>query len=271
MNFEVVRLITFNTISNEWRNKALIFLAVITSILLALAVGVLLFMKEQYIEGMNLKSLGVQTLGVFYMFINFWSYLISIYFGVSSIKNDIESSVLPQILSFPISRLEFLMGRLFGVFAIVAGYYLISFVFATIAIISVIGEIQIAPTMILGFILNLIPNFAVILFSFAVGPYFGKLPTFLSTVIFTIFVTFANSHFLATPLTELTKKLTVLSTIQLISFIIFPHIATWGDIGNAYIKGTDHLISVWVEVPHLIVTMVLLFFFVNKLFKRYEA
>ena len=72
MNLSAIKIITVNTILNEWRSKALIFLGVMTTLALMIAVVILTFVNENYIEGMNLDSVGLKALGVFFVFINFW-------------------------------------------------------------------------------------------------------------------------------------------------------------------------------------------------------
>lgn len=271
MNFSAIKIITINTILNEWRSKALIFLIVVTAFILLIAVGVLSYINSNYIEGMNLAEIGLKTLSFFFVFINFWSYLISIFFGVSSIKTDTEYSVLPQILSFPISRSEYLLGRVFGTTAIVMGYYIVSLTFGALAISFVIKSVVFSPMIILGFLINMIPNFIVILLSFSVGPYMGKLQSFITMVIMTIFISASNGHFANIAMADMFKDLGLISTLQLIVHLFLPHISTWGGLGNSIIVNDVQKFNTMVELPHLIISVGILYGLVYWKFRKLEV
>lgn len=260
-----------NTILNEWRSKALLFLALMTAAILLIAVVVLSYINANYIEGMNLTDIGLKTLSIFFVFINFWSYLISIYFGVSSIKTDTEYSVLPQILSFPIDRSEYLVGRVLGTLAIVMGYYLISLGLGILAISLVIKSVVFSPMILLGFLVNMIPNFIVILLSFSVGPYLGKIQSFMTMIFMTLFISASNGKFANMGLGEMFKDLGFFSSIQLLVHIFLPHISIWGGLGNELIVDDFKSFNSMVELPHLVVSTALLYILVYWKFKRVEA
>ncbi len=271
MNFSAIKIITINTILNEWRSKALLFLAAMTTIVLIIAMGVLSYVNDSYIEGMNIQDLGLKALGIFFVFINFWSYFVSIYFGVSSVKTDTEFSVLPQILSFPIDRSEYLLGRVFGTLAIVMGYYLVSLIFAIIGISFVIKSVVFSPMIIVGFLINIIPNFAVILLSFLFGPYMGKLQSFISMIFLTFFINSSNGKFAQMEVAEMFKYLDFFSSIQLMIHLIFPHVAIWGGLGNAYIVSDLSNFNPMTEIPHLVISVGILYFLVYARFRRVEV
>ncbi len=271
MNLSAIKIITVNTILNEWRSKALIFLGIMTTLALMIAVVILTFVNENYIEGMNLDSVGLKALGVFFIFINFWSYLISIYFGVSSVKTDTEYSVLPQILSFPIDRSEYLVGRILGTLTIVMGYYLISLVFAIVAISIVIKSVVFSPLILVGFLVNIIPNFIVILLSFAFGPYIGKLQSFMVMIFMTLFISVSNGRFTNMAMDAMVAEEGIFSKIQLFVHTFFPHISIWGGLGNQIILEDVQEFNTMLEVPHLLITGFLLYFLVYKRFKNLEV
>ena len=270
MNFSAVKMITINTILNEWRSKALIFLGAMTTIVLIISMGVLSYVNESYIEGMNIQELGLKALGIFFLFINFWSYLISIYFGVSSVKTDTEYSVLPQILSFPINRSEYLMGRVFGTLAIVMGYYLISLAFAIIGISFVIKSVVFSPMILVGFLINMIPNLAVILLSFLFGPYMGKLQSFIAMIFLTVFVSSSNGRFAQMEVGEMFKDLDFFSVIQLMVHGLLPHISIWGGLGNSYIVNDTAIFNAGIELPHIVISFGILYFLVYSRFRKLE-
>ncbi len=271
MNFYAIKLIATNTILNEWRSKALLFLALMTAAVLMIAVVVLSYINANYIEGMNLTDIGLKTLSIFFVFINFWSYLISIFFGVSSIKTDTEYSVLPQILSFPIDRSEYLIGRVLGTLAIVMGYYFISLILGILAISFVIKTVVFSPMIILGFLVNIIPNFVVILLSFSVGPYLGKIQSFMVMIFMTLFISASNGRFANIAMGEWFKDLNFFTAIQLAIHTFLPHIAIWGGLGNELIVDDFKAFNTMLEVPHLVISMGILYVLVYWRFKKVEA
>ena len=52
-------------------------------------------------------------------FINKWTGLLAILFGINCVKSDEEEGLLGQLISLPILRGEYLIGRIFGASIIV--------------------------------------------------------------------------------------------------------------------------------------------------------
>ncbi|MBC97136.1 MAG: hypothetical protein CME63_05265 [Halobacteriovoraceae bacterium] len=267
MNLSAIKIIILNTLNNEWRSKAVIFLSVFTVFVLLIALAVLSFVNEHYLQEMQVESLGVRALGIFFLVINIWSYLISIYFGVSSVRTDAEYSVLPQILSFPISRGEYLTGRILGSLLLVMGYYFISLLLAIISISLVTKSLALSPFIFIGFIMNSIPNFMVILISLLVGPYMGKLMSFITMVFLTLFIVISNGRFASLALGQYGEDLGFFSIIGLILHTFFPHIAVWGGLGNSFITTNDFTFQMPLELSHFIISVAFISFLVHKRFK----
>jgi ABC-type transport system involved in multi-copper enzyme maturation permease subunit len=92
---------------------------------LVMTVGFVLmdYILKEFIDPGTFKLAGNTGLFISYRFIMFWTFLIALNFGINCIRNDISYGTLSLILTFPISRLEYFLGRISGAFLMSVIYY----------------------------------------------------------------------------------------------------------------------------------------------------
>ena len=73
----------------------------------------------------------MKKIGMFKFFINFWTSVLCLLFGTSSIRSDEEAGILGQILTLPIKRGEYLLG-VTRASLLVSAFYIIMVIIGTV-------------------------------------------------------------------------------------------------------------------------------------------
>ena len=119
--FNYVIILSSDTLKKEFKSKTVVLLFFLTSALILMA-GLML--KNSIESGLELNLLGGKNIiTMMFSFLNFWGVAISIFFGVGALRSDFQSNIIHQYLAFPISRFQYLMGRLFGAWLLVMIFY----------------------------------------------------------------------------------------------------------------------------------------------------
>lgn len=266
-----VILICQNTIQKEWRSKALLFLFVVTFIILGILTAGLSYFNDNVLTEYSMEAVATKALSMFFIFLNVWSYLISTYFGAGTVRSDSEQGVMAQMLSFPVSRFEYLLGRLLGSWSLVMAYYLMSLILAVIGISLTVGKLILSYKLFIGLLLNAIPILVVIALAMTFALYLNMIQAFISTFLLTLILVSANGYFQETSLKVAMENLGVMKVLGLVLYIIFPHISSWGDLANSFILDVEHKIPVLQESLHLAVTLPLLLIMIWALFRKKEV
>ncbi len=270
MSFSNISVIFTNTITKEWRSKTLLFLLIVNVIILLMAGGFLSVVNKEVLGSMNLDSLAQKTVGVFFLIINFWSFLVSAFFGVGVVRSDSEEGVLPQLLAFPISRGEYLTGRVLGTWAIVMLYYIISLAMAIGGVYMAVGSFAFSAGLVSGLLINAIPNLVVIILGLRVSLNFGKIQSFILVMLMVFFVYISNTVYQGVSLSEAMDKMTFMRGLGFLIYWLVPHISYWGECANELIMGNAFSEGGLREATHLILSGVILGFITYLGIKRKE-
>lgn len=270
MNINSISLIFKNTFAKEWRSKTLLFLLVLTFIMMSLAVALLSFFKENVLTEYSMAGLAEQSLVVYFWIINIWSFLVATFIGVSTISSDFEERVIGQMLSFPISRAEYLIGRLGGAYAIVTTFYAISLLIGIFGVSLAMEEFTFNAYLLLGLLITSIGNLIVITLAIFVGLYFSKIQSFILCFLGTFFISLANGHFEKAEYFETFKEFSVLKWLAAMIHGVLPHLAYWEKLGKSIIIDIKTEFNYGVEVPHLIFSYAILVILILALFKKKE-
>ncbi len=108
----------WNIIISSWqrelRNKTVLFFTITTFVVLY-GINELFQFINLYLDfGPFTSKITDEKVRIYIMISSFWSSLVSIYLGSFCIRNDWESGVLSQIISLPIRRFEYVVGRILG-------------------------------------------------------------------------------------------------------------------------------------------------------------
>lgn len=270
MNPSAMALIFSNTIQKEWRSKTLLFLLVITVIMISLAGVVLSYFKNNVLTDLPMEGLAQQSLSVFFWIINIWSYLVATFIGASTVRSDQDGGVMAQMLSFPISRGEYLLGRITGAYAIVTGYYILSLMIGIVGISLAIGDFVLTFDILIGMMITSLSNLVVITLAIFFGLYMGTIQAFIVNFIFTFFISLSNGFFVEKEYFEVFKDLSVVKLIAALIHGALPHLATWESLGTSFILGTEARFNTTTEVPHFIASYAFLVVVILLAFRKKE-
>jgi ABC-type transport system involved in multi-copper enzyme maturation permease subunit len=271
MNFNQIGLIFKNTVTKEWRSKTLLFLLGVNILMIFLAGAFLSFFNKEVLTDMSLDSLAQKTVGIFFLIINFWSFLISAFFGVGVVRSDSEEGVMAQLLAFPLSRGEYLTGRVLGAWTIVMLYYLLSLIMAIVGVYMAIGSFAFSPGLFAGVLLNTIPNLIVLVIGILISLNLGKIQSFLVVMLVVFFVSISNGLYQGVELSTAFETMTPMRSIAFVIHWIAPHISYWGDNANELIMGNSFGEGALRETAHLLFTGSLLGLVTYFFLKRKEV
>ena len=271
MSFNNIRIIFTNTMTKEWRSKTLFFLLIVNVLMIFLAGAFLSFFNKQILTDMSMEALAQKTVGIFFLIINFWSFLVSAFFGVGIVRSDSEEGVLPQLLAFPISRGEYLLGRIAGGWTIVMLYYFLSLAMAIAGVYLAIGSFAFSFGLVGGLLLNAIPNLIVIVIGLMISLNLGKIQSFLVVMLAVFFISISNGLYQGVGFAEALETMTPMRSIAFIIHWIAPHISYWGDNANELIMGNKFGDGLLRECFHLLATGALLSLVTTVLFRRKEV
>ncbi len=174
------------------------------------------------------------------------------------------------MLSFPMSRGEYLIGRISGAYAIVTGYYILSLIIGILGISMALGDFVLSFGVVTGMLITSLSNLVVITLALFFGLYLGTIQSFIVTFIMTFFITISNSYFIDNGYFETFKNLSVMKLLAAIIHGIFPHLSYWEALGTSFIMGTEAKFEATMEVPHFLASYALIVVLILLVFKKKE-
>ena len=81
-------------------------------------------MDEEQREDMrrSMQGVGTQLLSVFYGFTTFGGVLVALFIGATAVSTDVRSGAITMVLSKPVARWQFLLGKYSGAMAVLLAY-----------------------------------------------------------------------------------------------------------------------------------------------------
>ena len=250
MSVTTIFLIAKNTIYKEWRSKALIVLMVLTIACIFLMGSIVTLMKDSLSVSQGMDFIGDKSMSLFFVFVNFWSVFMATYFGISTIASDRESGVTVQLLSFPMSRFEYIVGRILGCLSVVLLYYIISAVLGmsglSLSAGVFVGGTEFMWSILIGLMVWLVSVTFAILFSI----YLGKLPSFIAIFFANGMIWSANSYFGQNSFSEAFTNFNITKVIGAFIYALYPHVNYWNSVFDAKaISGNNVEVTIF-EVAH---------------------
>lgn len=265
------QLLLFNTIQKEFRSKTLIMVSIITIVMIFLMNSLLSFLSKEILSQMGTEGAATGTATALIFIISKFTSLLAIIFGVNCLKSDIETNVAPLMLSFPISRVEYVLARILGSWVIVMVYYLFSVFMAQILLTSSIGSFVGGPHLLGAMFFTALSNLVVILFSSFLGINMPKIMAFIMTSFATLLVTGSNGYFATKEWAEMTAELDFFKSAGLFIHGFFPRIGNIDDIGRSILMQKEEIgFNIPMELGHYALTLLLFFGVFYLLFKRRE-
>ncbi|MBT7610823.1 MAG: hypothetical protein HN576_13765 [Bacteriovoracaceae bacterium] len=265
------KTVYINTFQKEMRNKSIL-------ILLALTIAIIFIFNAAFgffsglLEGSPLPTdgaIGKFPLIAFYTFLESWSVLIAVTLGVSIVQSDEENNVIPQLLSFPIKRWEYLLARILGGWTIVILYYLFSISFAQF-LFFMSAKVFLASEQIIFAVVNscliVLPAiFLSVFFTLFTNKIFAFILTFLSTSV----ITWANLSIGSASISEILEKLDGTSFFAGGIHYLLPRVGVLNSFTNEILQGQNLSFGLYATTYiHYAVSVVLFFLFISVLFKK---
>lgn len=269
-NTKSILSVARNTIEKEWRSLALVLLLVLTLLSVFVAGALISVLKEFFMETFSLDAIGNKSMSIFFFFISFWSSFLAIYFGVSTAASDRESGVILQLLSFPISRGEYIAGRVLGCFALVFTYYIIA-AFLGMSGISLSAGVWVSGGNFLWSILfNSLIWLSVSTLSLFVGLYLSRLSGFIVLVIMSIFSGSSYIYYSTHTFKEAMSDIGFFKILGAIFYYLLPHNTYWSKAVNVKLFSPEKFNFNAMEIVHFTGSFCLLVIVMGIIFKRKE-
>jgi len=270
MNLSSIMVVTKNTIEKEWRSFTLIFLLILTGLSIFVAGSLITVLKDFITESFSLDLIGDKSMAIFFVFIGFWSSFLATYFGVSTSASDRESGVILQVLSFPISRSEYVIGRILGCFALVFAYYVFAACLGMSGISLSAGVWVGSSHFLWSIIFNSLIWLSMISLSMFVGLYIPRLSGFLLLTFINLFSWSSYSYFSTKSLQEAFSHMGLLKFLGALFYYLFPHNVYWLEAVNKKLFTPNDFVFEMREVIHFSGSLCLLYIVMTFLFKKKE-
>jgi len=265
------QLLLLNTIQKEFRSKTLLLVSIFTVVIIFLTNSLLSYLSSEILSQIGAEGAAQGSTQALVFIINKFTSLLAIVFGVNCIKSDIENNVAPLMLSFPVSRMEYILSRILGSWVIVTIYYFVSVIIAQILLSSSVGSLIGGPHLLGAMFFTALSNLVVILVASFMGLHMPKIMAFIMTSLFSVLITASNGYFKSKDWSEMTEEMNVFKGVGLGIHAIFPRIGNIDDIGrNILLKVEDMAFNIPMELGHYLVTLILFFGFFYLIFNRRE-
>lgn len=260
MNWSQTKTLFLNSISKEYRNKSLfVFLAL--TFLFTVLISLLLDFMDGFISSQGVAAgminFSDHKLGISFVMINFWIYLVALIIGNSLIGSDLRDNIVGQILVLPISRLQYMVSRIFGGMAIMSGFLVVNLIM--VFSIAFFTNLKM-PYMANAFETALLLQFP-LLACLVLAVFFSLINQdkwgLLLTIGLFILIHITNTYFKLNPIEKGIGDLNGFKIIGLGIQYLFPRIGTWSSIThNSFLGGSDQG-PLFLELVHLVGTIVM--------------
>lgn len=252
MNFHNTKMIFWNTIQKEMRSKTLWFLLLFT-LIVVLMTSLGLNMLNDFIVKENSMPIGDQVFKLYFQFINFWTYFVTIFFAVSTIQSDFETTVISQLLSFPIKRWEYLLARVLGTWSIVISYYIFAVLLALFGFSVSSGGVVAGMNIIFALGVESLAVLGILALGVFFSLYWGKMMAFVSVIFINFIIFVSNTYFVQNTSNfsiDTAEPFYLAKGLAVVIHFIFPRITIIGDMARAYLYGLTPEFNVMGELIH---------------------
>ncbi len=217
-------------------------------------------MANTFLNEQMFTSLTQTKMYAFYVVIVFWNNILAALLGVSSVKADIDNQIMFHLWSFPIKKIEYLISRILGTWAIVIFYYVVSLVFAYIIFSLTNKDFAFESGVLKSFLVSSLSMLVVVTLSVFYSLFLPKIVAFV-TVFFTSFLISSSNQYFAFSDAGTFKEMNVIKLIAAIFNFVFPRVGNINTWANSYLTtGTELKLSIPFEISHFLLTYTILLF-----------
>lgn len=223
MNARAFKLLIWNTVQKEIRSKTFFMAVFLTIAVLGLSYAIMHAFKDQIQVDSNVELFGAgQLLWIYYALVNALSVFLGLMFGLGSMRSDVSTQVIGQLLALPISRSSYLFARVLGSWILVIFYQLLSFALTAMLFGANLADVN-TGALLLAPIVSFFPSLAAIILGLFVSLWLGKASGLIATGIASIGGSSARAYFSST--TDVWSNLSILKIVGIILWIIIPRFA----------------------------------------------
>ncbi|MCP4911968.1 MAG: ABC transporter permease subunit [Oligoflexia bacterium] len=259
-----------NTFLKEIRNKSLIFLGLLNIAIVIVISVIIKSLGESTLAQDGLNFVGGGALGIYFLCINFWIVFLAYLIGSNTIASDLNSKIVNQLVSFPISRWQYILVRALGAWLIILAFYFLSYFVGGLVFSGVTGvEVEMGK-FVYAFLCNVFPLLAAVLVSMFFSLYLNRTFTFV-TCIFVSFIVRTSTGFVSKMgLERMLEDFSFLKGLGLVFHYLFPHISSWSGYANSNLFNSETNFALASESVHLVVMILLWSLLINIIFNRKE-
>lgn len=255
-----------NTIQKEIRNKGIIFLFVFAIGFLFAGHKLAIMFNVNFGNEATSQFFTNTSQQIIVYFLTTCSNIVAIILASTIVRSDMSSRVLPQILSFPVTRFEYLFSRVFGAWVITIAFYLLCLIFG-VGLLITSGSIELDFfSLISSFLIMSIELVAIILICTFISLYGNRLVSFIFSVVI---------YFLSGAYTERLYEYDGVTLGKLVNYFMYyftPRLGEMTKIAESFIAGKTFAASqLSVALLHFIATTSIWFFIMKTLFDKKEA
>jgi hypothetical protein len=264
-----IKTMILDTINKEIRSKMLMFIFIISTVIILLANSLIkLFYSSVVMDPTNVGSSGPMLLSLMFSFVNFWSVLISIVFGVSAIRSDFSNNIIYQYLAMPIKRSDYFFSRLIGTWIIVYTFYLYAYL-ASLVLFSMATHSWVAHSgHLLSAVMMGIFIFLCILFSTLFSFFGNKMGALLLAGMSWLVLTVSDSAIRELTVSEYFSNLSLMRVMGLFVYWFLPRLGNISELATSFLFQKEFKMNLWVEMPHLLITTAFLLWLGQYFIKR---
>ncbi|OUR97100.1 hypothetical protein A9Q84_12275 [Halobacteriovorax marinus] len=271
MNLLKTKALLHNTITKEYRNKALLFLLIFSLGVITLANALVNFISETFlVNNPQAAILGDKSFFVMFMVITFLTTLISVILGTSCIKSDFESSSIGQILAFPIQRVEYLGARIIGAWITSIMFFIISIGYTAFLFSLSTKASFISGPVILAILTASANLLTTITIAAILSLYLPKLFAFIFTFAIRILIGSSNAYFAKDSFSEIFQDMSVLKFFGAMIHFFFPRMQPMEVFTKELLEGKSVGLDNIALFGQYFVTYIILFSLLSLFFSRKE-
>ena len=268
----VLKVILLDTLQKEIRSKTLLWVMIINVFFILLVSGGISYLS-QTLDGVGVPvEMKNKSIFIISFFISFWTGILSILFGGSCIRTDEESGIIGQILSLPISRFQYLIGRILGTTLISTTFFIILNLFALIVVFFAGDDFPFLSTFPIGVLASVASIFGLVVLSSTVSMFMNRTLGFILMVLFYLFLSSSEALFFGEEVSKFTTDLGFFKLLSLICYSLFPHVSTLSNLSSKLTVGSDYTgFNYLLEFFHYLFSIGIFGFILNKIFSKKEV
>ncbi len=265
LNYHLIK----NTIEKEYRNKGIITLFIFTLLFILAGHGLAIAAKEFVIESNLNTFISDTSQGIILNFVSFATNIVTIFIAISAVKSDVDSSLINQVLSFPLTRFGYILNRVIGSCILSIAFYVISSVFGFI-LLALTGDIKFDfLNYILSIVFMSIQIFGMTITGILFSLYINKVGSFLFTFFFYVFSKVVYHNVVYNGLSF--ENLSIFSVFKYFIHFLTPRVGELTYIAEQVISKSDFTImSAGLSVLHFLVMCIIWLFIIKLIFNKRE-